>query len=247
MTEGSPYNMERKSDMIDFHAHILPGIDDGSRSAEESLEMLRRLYDSGVRTVAATPHFYPWERSPEGFLSDREAALEKLRSLPDRDIPEILVGAEVGYFPGMASSEHLRDLRLSGTKFLLVEMPMERWQESAIKELGKMACSASVIPVAAHIDRYFGYINKRVLEELSDNGVLFQMNCDAFLDGRTRRSAVRMMKKGLVSFLGTDCHDTENRPPRMDEAEKILEKKLGDGFMRWFSEKQADVFASGTV
>ena len=62
--------------MIDFHSHILPAIDDGSQSVEESLEMLRALKAQGVDTVIATSHFYATHRSPESYLQRRKAAFD---------------------------------------------------------------------------------------------------------------------------------------------------------------------------
>ena len=64
--------------MVDFHTHILPGIDDGSRQTEESLELLRLERASGVDTVVLTPHFYASQNSPEGFLERRARAWDRL-------------------------------------------------------------------------------------------------------------------------------------------------------------------------
>ena len=72
--------------MIDVHTHILPGIDDGSKSVEMSLEMLRILASQGVTTVVATPHFYATRNNPESFYEDRQRAREQLGQLPE-DLP----------------------------------------------------------------------------------------------------------------------------------------------------------------
>lgn len=64
--------------MIDFHSHILPGIDDGSASVEESLKLLEMLAEQGVKTVVATPHFYPDRTSVSDFLRRRDAAYQRL-------------------------------------------------------------------------------------------------------------------------------------------------------------------------
>ena len=96
--------------MIDFHSHILPGIDDGSKSVEMSLQMLRLLKAQGIDTVAATSHFYATQRSPQRFLFRRQEAWDKLRTALDADAPRILLGAEVLYFPGISHMEELPEL-----------------------------------------------------------------------------------------------------------------------------------------
>jgi protein-tyrosine phosphatase len=88
----------------DFHSHILPGGDDGSRSVNESLKMLSLDADQGIRRVIATPHFYANHDTPERFLKRREAAWSHLREAVEgfSGLPEIVLGAEVYYFPGMS-------------------------------------------------------------------------------------------------------------------------------------------------
>ena len=73
--------------MIDFHTHILPRMDDGSRSVEESLEMLDSMRQQGVKTVFATPHFYANDESVDSFLERREASLKAMRRWMKRRTP----------------------------------------------------------------------------------------------------------------------------------------------------------------
>ena len=81
--------------MIDFHAHILPGIDDGSKSVDESLVMLAMEAEQGVGCVVATPHFYPRHDDPREFLTVRDAALSVLRSRLKSDMPGIIPGCNI--------------------------------------------------------------------------------------------------------------------------------------------------------
>ena len=99
--------------MIDFHTHILPGVDDGSKNVEESLLMLDSMKNQGVKTVIATPHFYANDESVESFLSRRNEAFSSLKkSLADG--PEIILGAEVRYYDGISRLEDLKKLRIEG-------------------------------------------------------------------------------------------------------------------------------------
>ena len=111
--------------MIDFHSHILPSIDDGSKDVEMSLQMVALLQKQGVDTVCATSHFYATQRSPERFLQRRAEAYEALRAALPEDAPAIRLGAEVLYFPGISHMAALPQLCLEGTKLLLLEMPFE--------------------------------------------------------------------------------------------------------------------------
>ena len=97
---------------VDFHSHILPGVDDGSRSVEESLEMLRAEARQGIGTVVATPHFYANHDTPERFLRRRAAAWEMLQTAMAQEagLPEVIPGAEVYYFSGISDSDQLHRL-----------------------------------------------------------------------------------------------------------------------------------------
>ena len=89
--------------MIDFHSHILPGVDDGSVSLEQSIAMLQEEAKQGIHCVIATPHFYPEQEDVDTFLQRRDAAEAALRKEMEKytDLPKLLVGAEVFYFSGI--------------------------------------------------------------------------------------------------------------------------------------------------
>lgn len=99
--------------MIDFHSHVLPCMDDGSKSTEESIQMLSMLREQGVETVAATPHFYANQNTPEVFLRRRAAAWEHLRPHLTSALPHVLLGAEVHYFQGISRVNELQLLCLA--------------------------------------------------------------------------------------------------------------------------------------
>ena len=101
------------SKIVDFHSHILPGIDDGSACVEDSIAMLRMEMEQGINHVVATPHFYAGHDRPEDFLARRDRAEEKLRKAMEGHpgLPQLTVGAEVYYFRGMSSLDSLRKLQ----------------------------------------------------------------------------------------------------------------------------------------
>ena len=124
--------------MLDLHSHFLPKMDDGSKSTEMSMEMLRSSRKQGVTTIVSTSHFYGTEESPEQFLHRRQHAVDKLLPLLTDDHPEIYLGAEVFYYPGISHSESIPQLIIQGTDLLLIEMPFVTWSDRIFDELISM-------------------------------------------------------------------------------------------------------------
>lgn len=217
--------------VIDFHSHILPGVDDGSRSVAESLEMLRMEAAQGIRKVIATPHFYAHRDNPERFLRRREAAWDTLRKAmaAEPGLPEIVLGAEVYYFPGMSESDAIEQLTIGNSRFLLLEMPLPPWTPAMYREMDAIYAKRGITPIVAHIDRYIRplktYGIPKKLEELP---VLVQANAEFFRSPRTTRMALRMLKEDRIHLLGSDCHDLESRAPNLGSALKRIEERLGD-------------------
>ena len=213
--------------MIDFHSHILPAIDDGSQSVEESLEMLRALKAQGVDTVIATSHFYATHRSPESYLQRRNAAFDKLKQVLTDDCPRIILGAEVLYFPGISRVDALESLCTEGTDLLLLEMPFTSWSESMIAEVNEMARNHRVQLIMAHIERYYFKQKVSVWDEFLSRGILMQSNADFFLPFWEGRKALKLLREGRIHLLGTDCHNMTDRRPRMDEAVRRIQRTVG--------------------
>ena len=219
--------------MTDWHSHILPGMDDGSRSAAESVQMLKVMAEDGrVDTVVATPHFYANDESVESFLQRRERAYRELEPLLTEGFPRILTGAEVRYYPGISRLDGLLDLRIAGSRLLLLEMPFETWTEYDIRELTGLACRGELRVILAHIERYTGYQRPGVIEGLLDSGIMLQTNANFVIRPATRHRALKMLRRGYVQFIGSDCHNLTTRPPNAGKAFEITDKKLGHNFLQ---------------
>ena len=203
---------------VDLHSHVLPGIDDGSRDITESLALLRLLHDQGVSIVCATPHFHTHGNTIETFLSQRERAVRELRLAADSDCPEIRLGAEISYYDGISRSDSIRELAIEGTPLLLVEMPFGAWSQRMISDIIALNSSGHVRVILAHIERYLLLEPPSVFSQLLHSGVLMQSNADFFLSRYGKRVGLHMLKKGRLHALGSDCHSTGSRPPRIAEA-----------------------------
>lgn len=219
--------------MIDLHSHILPGMDDGSKSVAESLQLWEMLRAQGVTLQAATSHFYPDREAPEDFLARREKSLS---SLPEEMTSGLLIGAEVAYFPGIGSSRSILPLRMGETNLLLVEMPFTDWTDRMVEDVCTIPMQLGLTPVLAHVNRYPGSKQfPKYCQRLLEGDVLFQCNAEAFVAGLKGRWPLQQLKKGRIHFLGSDAHNLTTRPPKLDLAAQRIEKKLGRDFLAEFN------------
>jgi len=217
--------------MIDFHAHVLPGIDDGSQSLPETEAMLKTAYSQGVSCLAATPHFYADEMELLSFLEKRQQAFGSV-CLREEEMPQVLLGAEVAYFDNMSRSDAMHRLQLGNSGLLLVEMPFVPWTDRIVEDVCRLQDRQGLTPVLAHVERYRQKEQfPRYRDMLLCSGVLFQSNGGAFLRGGTRSWALKQLKTGGIHFLGSDCHNMTTRAPNLGEAAKVIEKKLGVGIL----------------
>ncbi len=222
--------------MIDWHCHILPGMDDGSRDVAESIALVNMQVSQGIETVIATPHFYANDETVDLFLDRRRKALELLRAELPEGPPEILLGAEVRYYQGISRLADLKALRIEGTKLLLLEMPMSRWTEYMVKELVEMSGRSSIRIVLAHIERYLSLQKQNVWDRLIESGILMQVNASFFTSLASKRKALALLRKGDIQFVGSDCHGVASRPPQIGKAFEIIQRRLGEEYIYQMNE-----------
>lgn len=214
--------------MVDFHTHILPGLDDGSRHLADSLEMLRMEQRQGVRTVVLTPHYYSTQQSPSQFLGRRQRVWERLSGGLEDGMPRLLLGAEVQYFDGMDHLRELPSLCIQGTNLLLLEMPFDRWDQRVIQTVQEIQRAGEIQLVLAHVERYLSfYRNPQALEAFRRAGVLMQVNASFFDGWLRRRKALSMLQSGAFQLMGSDCHNLTSRRPNWDLVPQEVQKTLG--------------------
>lgn len=232
------------SSVVDFHSHILPGIDDGSASVEESIKLLQLETEQGIKHVVATPHFYANYDSPQRFLKRRVAAEQQLREAMSKHsgLPDISVGAEVYYFPGISESELLLELTIGGKRCILIEMPHSPWSRSMYRDLEGIYVKQGLTPVIAHVDRYIGpFRTMGIPERLADLPVMVQANAEFFLQRSTSRMAMRMLREDQIQLLGSDCHNLKDRTPNLGLAVEKIRRKLGDEALARIASYQKDL------
>ena len=213
--------------VVDFHSHILPGIDDGSKDISMSREMLSRIKRSGVDTVVATPHFYGNRRSLEHFLERRAGAYEQVMQIPESERPEIMLGAEVAFYSGLTRENDLHKLLIEGTNTMLLEMPFSVWTDFELNEVASLCIDHGFEIVIAHLERYTDFEPSHMIDQLLRLPVHVQINAGTLLPWMSRRPWLKMFKNGEAKVLGSDCHNLTSRAPNLAEARDIIRRKLG--------------------
>ncbi len=217
--------------MVDFHSHVLPGVDDGAANLEVTEALLRSQKNQGVDIVVATPHLYK-EASVSDFLMVRDNALSLVKESFGQEMPELVVGAEVELYCGLAANEDLKKLCIGNTNYMLIEMPFSYWNDWYYEELDALI-SKGIRPIIAHLDRYLSTIDDLYnIEKLFLRDVVIQINAESMKFFSFRRIFKELIKKSNVSFiLGSDCHDLKKRPCYMEKAVKIIRRKYGENFL----------------
>ena len=211
--------------MLDIHSHILYGIDDGSRTKEESIELLRYLESQGVKKIIVTPHYI------ENTLYEATILKKKkiIKELEKETNIKLYIGNEV-YFSDK-TLDLLKEKKLSclnDSRYLLIELPMS----SKIKDLDEMIFDltiSGIVPIVAHPERY-SYVQNDIkyLDKLKESGALFQSNYGSLTGTygkKAEKTIKKLLKNGYISFMGTDIHHIDHKTD-IELASKKLRKIL---------------------
>lgn len=220
--------------MIDFHTHILPAIDDGSRSIEQTKELLRQAQEQGIHHILATPHFYADRDSAGRFLKKREESFAEVKKLSEKEdwIPEIRTAAEVYYFPGIGKADVLPRLCMEGSRLLLLELPFAQWTSGIYRDVEDIIDKQKLTVMLAHVERYYEFQkDKRTWRDMFELPVYAQINAGSFLRHSKRSFALKFIKAGHQVLLGSDCHNPEIRPSNLKAGREVISRKLGDGVL----------------
>ncbi len=216
--------------MIDFHSHILPGIDDGSKSPEMSMEIINNGLNEGVNKFIFTPHFYDHRQSYEDFIINRKKAVIALKSFYEEkgvEMPDFLIGAEVALSENTPFSNNLSNLCIEGTELLLLEIPYSQYANWVPQALYTIMYEKDVTPVIAHLDRYIDSRgHKQLIEEIIKMDIPIQLNVSAFLTRKSRKLVKRLLENGNTIVLGSDVHNLTTRPYEITNAKEIALKKF---------------------
>lgn len=209
--------MEIEEPIIDFHVHLIPGVDDGAASMGDAIEMARLLCDNGVSTAVATPHFVSNTDcfGPEYISHVKHQYVRLVEQIKEENIPlKLLQGFEVHASEDMMYYESFDELTVDGTKYILIEVPFGGevpWLEDFVYTLQ----IKKVKPIIVHPERCSCLGNNLArLQELASSGVILQLNAGSIygLYGRTiQRIALNIIKmKEAKLIFGSDAHNTKH-------------------------------------
>ncbi len=213
--------------MLDIHSHILPGIDDGAKTEKDSRELLVQLHNQGVTTVVATPHFYPNSMDLEDFIDLRFKSAKKISECSDEiGNIKILLGAEVLYFSGIGRVESIKRLTIARSRFLLLELlGINDISDRVIKDIKNIKENLGIIPIIAHVERYYKYKGyKKLVSAIEEGLALCQINASFIVSKGEARATKSLIKAGLVDLVGSDCHDPQKRPVYINSAFAEIER-----------------------
>lgn len=222
----------------DLHTHILPGMDDGARTVEESLVLLRKEQESGVDTVALTSHFRTDKETIEHYVTRRAQALHTLQQAVTAEGLSIrlIPAAEVMYSSTLLDMDP-RDLCYAGTNTLLIELLPHLFPagfEQFLFEMGTRGYSILI----AHVDRYpYLMESPHILTQWVKQGCYCHINASAVLHDRKMLSfATAAIRHGLVHLIASDTHSVTKRPPLLQEAFALLKKRCGSESVKGIQE-----------
>jgi len=219
--------------MIDLHCHILPGLDDGAKTLEESVEMARVARSDGIKTIVGTPHLFRGGNSVERLNAAGEKLDELRRALEANQIEvKVLTGAEVHISHNLITEvkNNRKSMVLNGSSYMFVEFPSETIYPG-VKDLFFDLMSEGIVPIIAHPERNTVFAqNPGLLFDLVGMGALAQANGGSFtgLYGRQAADAVvRFLEWNLIHFIASDAHGTHSIPPRLSAAVARAEHLVG--------------------
>ena len=225
--------------MIDMHTHILPNIDDGSESMEETIKMLKEAKEAGFTDIITTSHYI--ENSYDITKRERKNIINEIKSKSDIENINIKLynGAEAYISNNIYELIEKEELpTLNNSKYLLMELPMNNkvlYLDNVIYSLE----SKGITPIIAHPERY-SYVQNDIkfVEELVERGVLFQSNYGSIIGkygNDASKCAKKLLKKKLIHFLGTDTHKSNSIYAQMNIILKKLEKITGKEYLELLS------------
>jgi len=228
----------KKYTVVDIHSHILPGVDDGARDIDESLELIMDAVNQGASTIIATPHAGVFIDDPENV---REAYKELSHCVKEAKLDVvILLGAEI--FCNKGNIEYIVDLlncgeipSINGTEYVLCEFDFWGGTVDEVLHCIRRMRENNWIPIIAHAERYADYLSERDMRTIVEAGALLQVNAsDFYVSGHYPEwvdMARFLVENELASFIGSDMHSTTRRPPHISDAVGYLEGKCSEEYM----------------
>jgi len=214
--------------MKDIHTHILYGIDDGAKSLDESLKILEKAFQNGVRDIVLTPHYIKDSRFSTDNKEKKELLAKIQNELNKREIfINLYLGNEVYIDLDIVNLLDKNEIHtINGSKYILMELPLNN-EFLLLDEVLYVLKKANLIPIIAHPERYLAYYeNYEFFCDLIKKGCLFQANIGSlygFYGKKSKKMLKGLLKRDMIHFFGSDIH-SENSDIYAKNIEKDLLK-----------------------
>lgn len=234
--------------MIDIHCHILPGIDDGAQSMEDTIKMARAAVDEGIHTIIATPHHKNSKYdNPKDLIIPKVEEVNQALTIEGIDL-KILPGQEVRlYGELMEGIENNEILSLNHTQYVFVEFPsnhVPRYAETLLFDLQLK----EITPIIVHPERNQEIIERpEVLYNLVKKGALTQVTASSVsghFGKKIKNFSFQLIEANLTHFIASDAHNVGSRGFKMAETLDIIESKYGIDLVYFFQEN-AELLVQG--
>jgi len=215
--------------MVDIHSHILPGVDDGPESMEESIQMLINSVESGVDTVVATSHLLPGEyMKPTSLINQLTQELQE-NAKQENILIKIVKGRECYLTPEIYDYEKdPKNLSINNKKYLLTEMPFGEIPDYVNEMIFELQVKG-IVPIIAHVERYFDVIsNPNRILELIHSGCIIQVNAGSFFGKygqKAKATAKILMEHKMIHVIASDMHSSNSLT--LGEAFTEIENMVG--------------------
>ncbi len=238
--------------LIDIHTHLIPNVDDGADSIEETLKLAQTAVDEGIKHTVLTPHHNKY------WVANEKEKVLRLTKKVENVIDEASIPLSVS--PGQEirmNEEFLEELFNNNYlsidengKYYLVEFSWQTFPSFAKGYLQQML-DADIIPVIAHPERQQPFIeNPNILRDLINMGCISQITATSIVGGYTeeiRQTAYQMMRENLIHVIASDAHDTVVRPYNLNQALKILKLEFGTEYADYLIQNAERIFKGEKV
>ena len=227
--------------IVDIHSHIIPGIDDGSKDMEMTLEMLRNAEKDGVKEIVATPHYLL--EYGEATIDEVKNYVKEINNVLEKENINIKIysGQEVYYTEKIIEYYMQGNIgTINDSRYMLIEFPMRKFDESIFDTLYELQVR-NIVPVIAHPERYIPIIeDPKNINKFINEGYLFQVNAGS-IDGRfgekVQKTANILLDNGIYNFIGSDAHNTNKRNTGLSKALNLINKGVNKDVFKDSSKK----------
>ena len=217
--------------MIDIHSHLIPNVEDGAKSPEETIELIKEAREAGITDIILTPHYIinSYEQNAETLILLKDKLQQIINS--ENIKVNLHIGMEVYITDNLVEIlKQNKILTLAGSKYLLMELPLNTNVQYLDMVIFKLI-ENNIIPIIAHPERYkFVQEDPSKVRELIESGCLIQSNIGSILGiyGKKAKKTIKyLLKNDLINFIATDTHRKNTIYPLLEKGIKKIEKITG--------------------